>query len=70
MAENIRKGDHVEWNTSQCKTHGRVERIVTQETHVQGTTLKGSKDDPVYIVKSDKTGKEAGHKASGLTRIK
>jgi hypothetical protein len=67
MAE-LKKGDKVEWNTSQGTTHGTVQRKVTDETTVGGTTLKGSKDDPVYVVKSDKSGKEAGHKAGALRK--
>jgi hypothetical protein len=67
MAE-LKKGDKVEWNTSQGKTHGTVEKKVTKETKVGGTTLKGSHDDPVYVVKSDKSGKEAGHKRDALDK--
>jgi hypothetical protein len=65
---DLKKGDKVEWNTSQGKTHGTVEKKVTKETKVGGTTLKGSKEDPVYLVKSDKSGKEAGHKADALKK--
>ena len=65
----LNKGDRVEWNTSQGKTTGRVLRKVTNRTKVGGTELKGSTDDPVYLIESDKTGKRAGHKAGALRRI-
>lgn len=68
MADDFKQGDKVQWNTSQGRTEGEVQRKVTEETKVGGTTLKGSKDDPVYIVKSDKSGKEAGHKAGALDK--
>jgi hypothetical protein len=64
----LRTGDRVEWNTSQGKTMGRIKRVVTGTAKVGGTELKGSKDDPVYIVESEKTGARAGHKADALTK--
>jgi hypothetical protein len=68
MAKDFKNGDKVRWNTPQGETHGVVQRTETTTVTVGGTKLKGSEDEPVYIVKSDKTGKEAGHKASGLKR--
>lgn len=64
----VKKGDRVEWNTSQGKTTGKVVDKAQKETKVGETKLKGSKDDPVYIVKSDKTGKKAGHKKDALKK--
>ncbi len=68
MSSDFKNGDKVRWNTPQGETHGVVIRQETTTVTVGGTKLKGSEEDPVYIVKSDKTGKEAGHKASGLKR--
>ncbi len=65
---NLRTGDRVEWNTSQGKTTGHIERVVTGSVKIGGTELKGSKDDPVYIVESEKTSARAGHKADALTK--
>ena len=70
MTENaLRQGDHVEWKSSWGKTTGRVIRKVTRRTKVGGTELRGSTDDPVYLVESDKTGKRAGHKAGALRKL-
>jgi hypothetical protein len=66
--DNLHTGDEVEWNTPQGTTPGKVQRQVTDEIKVGGTTLKGSDDDPVYVVKSDKSGKKAGHKAGALRK--
>jgi hypothetical protein len=68
MSSDFKNGDKVRWNTPQGETHGVVIRKETTTVTVGGTKLKGSEEEPVYIVKSDKTGKEAGHKASGLKR--
>ena len=68
MSTDFKSGAKVRWNTPQGETHGVVQRKETKAVTVGATKLKGSEDDPVYIVKSDKTGKEAGHKATGLKR--
>ncbi|RYG37635.1 DUF2945 domain-containing protein [bacterium] len=66
--KSFEKGDKVSWSTSQGTTHGKVERKVTETTEIKGHTAKATKDDPQYVVKSEKTGKEAIHKPSGLEK--
>ena len=68
MAENLKKGDKVSWNTSQGRTHGEVVAVRTSDFSIEGTELKASEDDPRVEVRSDKTGKHAGHKPSALRR--
>ena len=68
MADELKKGDKVEWNTSQGKTHGTVEKKQTSETHIKDHKVAASKDDPQYIVKSDKSGKKAAHKPEQLKK--
>jgi Hypervirulence associated proteins TUDOR domain len=36
MAKDLNKGDQVEWDTSQGKTHGIVERKQTSRTQIKG----------------------------------
>jgi len=67
MAEDLSKGDHVSWKTHGTTTEGTVERKITKDTEASGRTVKASKDDPQYEVKSDKTGKTAVHKPGALT---
>ena len=66
MADKLRPGDKVTWKTSQGETHGVVEKKVTGTTRVKGHVAKASKNDPEYLVKSDKSGKEAVHKPDAL----
>jgi Hypervirulence associated proteins TUDOR domain len=66
MARSFKKGDKVSWNTSQGKTQGKVKRKLTSDTKVGGQKISASKEDPRYLVVSDKTGKEAAHKADAL----
>lgn len=68
MADDISKGDHVEWKTHGTTTEGQVEKEITSETEEAGRTVKASKDDPQYLVKSDKSGGEAVHKPGALKK--
>jgi hypothetical protein len=66
----LRKGDRVRWGTSQGKTTGTVVGIRTKPFSIKGTELKASKDDPKVVVESEKTGAQAGHKPSALSKLK
>ena len=73
MADDFSKDDKVEWKTPQGKTEGKVVEKVTNERRIgnkgqKGTKVKGSKDDPRYVVESDKSGKQAAHKPDALER--
>lgn len=68
MAKALKPGDNVAWGTSQGETHGVVEKKVTAETKVKGHVAKATKDDPQFLVKSDKTGAEAVHKPDELKK--
>lgn len=73
MSDELSKGDKVEWNTPQGKTEGTVKEKVTSEKVVgnqgqKGTTVKGSKNDPRYVVESEKSGKVAAHKPDALEK--
>lgn len=68
MDRKLKKGDRVEWNTPQGRTAGVVQKVVTKETKVRGTHLRASEEDPVYIVRSRRSGGVAGHKDFALRR--
>ncbi len=62
----IGKGDRVTWNTSQGTTHGHaVEKKTSPFSHA-GQKFNASKDEPYWIVESDKSGATAAHKESSL----
>lgn len=69
MAIDPKPGDKVEWDTSQGKTHGTVEKKQTSETQIKSHKVAASKSNPQFIVKSDKSGKKAAHRAEGLKKI-
>lgn len=69
MAEKFKKGDKVEWKTSQGKTKGEVKEKLTSPTEIKGHHVTASEDNPEYLVESDKSGKEAAHKPESLQKI-
>ena len=68
MAATPKKGAKVTWETSQGRTEGTVEKIVTGTTKVKGHTAKASKAKPQVVVRSTKSGKKAVHKPGALTK--
>lgn len=68
MADQFKKGDKVEWNSSGKTVEGTVEKKLTQPTNIKGHHVAASKDNPEYLVKSNKTGKEAAHKPESLEK--
>ena len=65
---NLSKGDKVKWKTSQGETKGKVEKRITSDTKIKDNKVKASKDNPKYVVESDKTGNKAAHKPESLKK--
>jgi hypothetical protein len=68
MAKELKKGDKVEWNSHGGKAVGKVKKKITSETEAGGRKVKASKDDPQYLVRSEKSGGEAVHKPGALKK--
>ncbi len=64
---SLSKGTKVTWNTSQGKTEGKVIERKTSDFTLAGNHFKASKDEPMFVVESSKTGKHAAHKESALS---
>jgi hypothetical protein len=64
----ISKGDKVSWNTSQGKTTGKAVEKKTKDFTFKGQDFKPTDDDPYWIVESEKSGSEAAHKESALSK--
>ena len=69
MAKTLKKGDKVEWNTSQGKTRGTVKKKLTSSTQIKGHKVTASKENPEYLVESSKSGDKAAHKPRALKKI-
>lgn len=68
MAQTFKQGDAVEWNTSQGPTTGTVRKKLTRPTDIEGHHVAASRDNPEYLVTSDKSGKVAAHKPGALKK--
>jgi hypothetical protein len=64
--EEFHKGDEVTWSSHGQTVHGEVVEEIAEDTEAAGRTVRASKDDPQYRVRSDKSGKDAVHKPSAL----
>lgn len=69
MPAELKKGDRVSWNTSQGRTRGAVVERKTKDFEFAGQHFTASKDDPAYIVESEKSGDRAAHKGSALRKL-
>jgi hypothetical protein len=70
MGEDLKKGDQVEWSSHGGTARGKVEKKITSDTEDAGRTVRASKDEPQYRVRSEKSGGAAVHKGSALRRKK
>jgi hypothetical protein len=70
MAKELKPGDGVQWNTPQGKTTGTVKKKLTAAKTIKGHVAKASKQNPEYLVQSDKSGKQAAHKPNELHKAR
>ena len=68
MTDELKKGDHVSWKSHGGTAEGTVLRKITDDTEASGRTVRASKDNPQYEVKSEKSGGTAVHKPDALKK--
>lgn len=68
MAKDLKKGDAVKWDTSQGETKGKVVKKLTEPMEIKGHHVAASKENPEYLVETDKTKKQAAHKPEELRK--
>jgi Hypervirulence associated proteins TUDOR domain len=66
VTDEFKKGDKVQWKSAQGTVEGTVEKKLTAPTDIKGHHVAASEEIPEYLVKSDKTGKQAAHKPESL----
>jgi Hypervirulence associated proteins TUDOR domain len=69
MAQDFKAGDHVEWNSEAGRVRGTIKKKHTSEVTFNGYTVHASREEPQYLIKSDKTDHLAMHKGSALRKI-
>jgi Hypervirulence associated proteins TUDOR domain len=70
MPKTFKRGDHVEWNSEAGRVRGVIVKKVVSYIRFKGYVHHASKDEPQYIIKSDKTDHIAIHKGRALKRVK
>ena len=66
----LRIGDHVSWNSEAGRVRGTIRRRITAPMRFKGYTVRASKEEPQYLIKSDTTDHLAVHKASALRKLR
>ena len=70
MSKTFKRGDHVEWNSEAGRVRGVIVKKIVFDVRVNGYVHHASKDEPQYIINSEKTGHVAIHKGRALKHIK
>jgi len=69
MSKAFKRDDHVEWNSEAGKVRGVILKKVISTIRFKGYLHHASKEEPQYIIKSDKTDHIAIHKGKALKRV-
>ena len=69
MVNDYKIGDHVEWNSEAGHVRGTIKKKVTTAIKFKTYIVRASKEEPQYLIKSDKTDHMAMHKGTALKRI-
>ncbi len=69
MEHHFKAGDHVEWNSEAGLVRGIIKKSITSAITFKGYTVHASKEEPQYLIQSDKTDHRAMHKGSTLTKL-
>ena len=69
MAKEPQIGDRVEWNFGRGKAIGTVEGKLTEPTTIGGQKVAASPEDPRFLVRTERSGKEAAKRAETLRKL-
>jgi hypothetical protein len=69
MPKSFKRGDYVEWNSEAGKVRGVIIRKVASDIRLKGYIHHASKQEPQYIIRSEKTEHIAIHKGRALKRV-
>ena len=69
MKHEFKIGDHVEWNSESGRVRGTIRKKVRSAVKFKTYTVRASKEEPHYLIKSDKTDHMAMHKGAALKKL-
>jgi hypothetical protein len=70
MPTIFRRGDHVEWNSEAGRVRGVIIKKVFSNIRIKGYVHHASREEPQYLIQSDKTDHVAIHKGKALRHIR
>ena len=68
MADELKSGDKVKWASHGGEAIGKVVKKVTSPMTIKGHKVAASKENPEYLVESEKSGGRAAHKPGALKK--
>jgi Hypervirulence associated proteins TUDOR domain len=69
MIHEFKVGDHVKWNSEAGHVQGTIKKKITSPMTLKTYTVHATKEEPQYLIKSNKTDHLAMHKGSALKKI-
>ena len=70
MLSALRIGDHVSWNSEAGRVSGVIRKKISAPIEFKGYTVHASREEPQYLIESDKTDHLAMHKGSALRKLR
>jgi hypothetical protein len=69
LANQFKRGDKVEWKFGRGKAVGVVRKRLTARTTVGNQVVAASKDDPRYLVETERSRKQVAKRPEALKRL-
>ena len=69
MKRQFKVGDHVSWNSEAGPVRGTIKKKVTSPMRFKNYMVRASREEPQYLIKSDKTDHLAMHKGTALKKL-
>ncbi|HEX7788204.1 MAG TPA: DUF2945 domain-containing protein [Methylomirabilota bacterium] len=63
-------GDRVSWNSEAGRVSGVIRKKISSPIRFKGYTVRASKQEPQYLIESEKTDHVAVHKGSALRKLR
>lgn len=70
MRRVFKIGDRVSWNSEAGRVSGIIRKKISSPMPFKGYTVRASKQEPQYLIESDKTDHVAVHKGSALRKLR
>jgi hypothetical protein len=70
MPHELERGDRVAWRFRGRRVVGTVRDVLTSRAVLNGQVVAASEDDPRYVVRSEKSGKETTRRRRALRKLR